>query len=129
MLRSPSRAKCALDSHPPRGLEARQAIARRNKTLVKIIHDHPDHPKVAKLAIVTAYRPRTVKTRSSRPNINSASQTSRTSSSLRSRRPLSMSSGDPASRTSSSRAPTQRRPNECCVVPELISLLYLEPSS
>ncbi|KAI1791760.1 hypothetical protein LXA43DRAFT_1181643 [Ganoderma leucocontextum] len=35
------------------GLEARQAIARRNKTLVKAIHDHPNDPKVAELAIVT----------------------------------------------------------------------------
>ncbi|PIL28173.1 hypothetical protein GSI_09710 [Ganoderma sinense ZZ0214-1] len=35
------------------GLEARQAIARRNRTLVKAIHDHPDDPKVAELAIIT----------------------------------------------------------------------------
>ena len=35
------------------GLEARQAIARQNKALVKAIHDHPDDPKVAELAIVT----------------------------------------------------------------------------
>ena len=35
------------------GLDARQAIARQNKALVKAIHDHPDDPKVAELAIVT----------------------------------------------------------------------------
>ncbi|TBU53389.1 hypothetical protein BD310DRAFT_887831 [Dichomitus squalens] len=35
------------------GLEARQAIARRNRTLVEVIRDHPDDLKLAELAIIT----------------------------------------------------------------------------
>ncbi|KAI0351545.1 hypothetical protein OH77DRAFT_1411022 [Trametes cingulata] len=35
------------------GVSARQEIARHNRTLVKIMEDHPDDPKVAELVIVT----------------------------------------------------------------------------